>query len=134
GGTVFPVNPTRKAILGIKASPSLTAIDEPVDLAVIVTPPPSVPALMEECAPLGIRGVIIISAGFREVGPAGAALEQEVLRTARAAGIRVVGPNCLGVMSPVSERNATCAAGMPSGGQLVFVSQSGALRAAVLDW
>jgi acetyltransferase len=134
GGTVFPVNPTRRAILGIKASPSLTAIGEPVDLAVIVTPPPSVPALMEECAALGIRGVIIISAGFREVGPAGAALEQEVLRTARAAGIRVVGPNCLGVMSPVSGLNATFAADMASRGSVGFVSQSGALLTAVLDW
>ncbi|MET0773492.1 MAG: bifunctional acetate--CoA ligase family protein/GNAT family N-acetyltransferase [Candidatus Limnocylindrales bacterium] len=134
GGTVYPVNPARRAILGIKASSSLTAIGEPVDLAIIVTPPPSVPGLMEECASLGIRGVIIISAGFREVGAEGAALEQEVLRTARAAGIRVVGPNCLGVMSPVSGLNATFAAGMASPGSVGFVSQSGALLTAVLDW
>lgn len=134
GGTVFPVNPVRTAILGIKASPSLTAIGEPVDLAVIVTPPPSVPGLMEECASLGIKGVIIISAGFREVGAEGAALEREVVATARAAGIRVVGPNCLGVMSPVSGLNATFAARMATQGSVGFVSQSGALLTAVLDW
>jgi acetyltransferase len=134
GGTVYPVNPTRKAILGIRAAPSMTAIGEPIDLAVIVTPPPTVPGLMEECATLGVRGVIIISAGFREVGPAGAALEQEVLATARRAGIRVVGPNCLGVMSPVSGLNATFAADMASAGSVGFVSQSGALLTAVLDW
>jgi len=134
GGTVYPVNPVRKAILGIRSAPSLTAIGEPVDLAVIVTPPPTVPDLMEECATLGVKGVIIISAGFREVGAEGAELERQVIATAHRAGIRVVGPNCLGVMSPVSGLNATFAAGMASQGSVGFISQSGALLTAVLDW
>lgn len=134
GGTVYPVNPTRKAILGVRAAPSLTAIGEPIDLAVIVTPPPTIPGLMEECAALGVKGAIIISAGFREVGPEGAELERQVIATARAAGIRVVGPNCLGVMSPVSGLNATFAAGMATQGTVGFISQSGALLTAVLDW
>jgi acetyltransferase len=134
GGTVYPVNPARRSILGVKAHPSLTAIGEQVDLAVIVTPPPSVPALMEECAATGVRGAIIISAGFREVGSEGAALERQVVATAREAGIRVVGPNCLGIMSPVSGLNATFAAGMASQGSVGFISQSGALLTAVLDW
>ena len=116
GGTVFPVNPARKSILGVKAAPSLTAIGEQVDLAVIVTPPATVPGLIEECASIGVRGAIIITAGFREVGAAGAELERQVVATARATGIRVVGPNCLGVMSPVSGLNATFAAGMASQG------------------
>jgi acetyltransferase len=134
GGTVFPVNPKRASILGIKAYPSLAAIDDPVDLAVIVTPAVSAPGLMAECADKGVRGVIIISAGFREVGPEGAALEEQVLAAARAAGIRVVGPNCLGVMNPIGGLNATFAAGMAPAGSVGFISQSGALLTAVLDW
>ncbi len=134
GGPVFPVNPGRASVLGIKAYPSLDAIPDPVDLAVIVTPAASAPGLVAECAAKGVRGVIIISAGFREVGPAGAELERQVLVEARAAGIRVVGPNCLGVMNPVAGLNATFAAGMAPVGSVGFISQSGALLTAVLDW
>ena len=89
---------------------------------------------MAECAAAGVKGAIIISAGFRETGAQGAALEQEVVKIAREAGIRVVGPNCLGVMNPVHGLNATFAAGMASAGTVGFVSQSGALLTAVLDW
>jgi acetyltransferase len=134
GGPVYPVNPKRRSILGIRAYPDLAAIDDPIDLAVIVTPPPSVPGLVAECAAAGVNGVIIISAGFRETGPDGAALEQQVLEEARAAGIRVVGPNCLGVMNPIGGLNATFAAGMAPAGSVGFISQSGALLTAVLDW
>ncbi|CAN5765408.1 hypothetical protein BH24CHL6_BH24CHL6_16760 [soil metagenome] len=134
GGTVFPVNPNRRSILGIKAYTSLADIPDPVELAVIVTPAPSVPALIAECAEKGVKGVIVISAGFREVGPQGAELEGQILEQARAAGIRVVGPNCLGVMNPVRGLNATFAAGMAAAGSVGFVSQSGALLPAVLDW
>ncbi len=134
GGPVFPVNPNRASVLGIKAYPSLAAIPDAVDLAVIVTPAASAPGLVAECAAKGVRGVIIISAGFREVGPAGAELERQVLEEARAAGIRVVGPNCLGVMNPVAGLNATFAAGMAPVGSVGFISQSGALLTAVLDW
>ena len=134
GGTVYPINPTRPAILGVKAYPSLTAIGEPVDLAVIVTPSKTAPALVEECGQVGIKGVIIISAGFKEVGAEGVELERQVLETARKYGIRVVGPNCLGVMNPVGRMNATFAAGIANPGRVGFVSQSGALLTAILDW
>ena len=134
GGTVLPINPKRPSILGIKAYPNLAATGEPVDLAVIVTPAESAPGLVKECAEAGVKGVIIISAGFREIGPAGAALEKAVLTEARAAGIRVIGPNCLGVMNPIGGLNATFAAGMAAPGSVGFISQSGALLTAVLDW
>ncbi|HXX60246.1 MAG TPA: bifunctional acetate--CoA ligase family protein/GNAT family N-acetyltransferase [Candidatus Sulfotelmatobacter sp.] len=134
GGTVLPINPKRPSILGIKAYPSLAATGEPVELAVIVTPADSAPALVRECAEAGVKGVIIISAGFREIGPAGAALEAAVLAEARAGGIRVIGPNCLGVMNPIGGLNATFAAGMAAPGSVGFISQSGALLTAVLDW
>ncbi len=134
GGTVYPVNPGRASVLGIKAYPSLAAVPDAVDLAVIVTPAPSAPDLVAECAAKGVRGVIIISAGFREIGLEGAELERRVLAEARAAGIRVVGPNCLGVMNPIGGLNATFAAGMAPRGSVGFISQSGALLTAVLDW
>jgi acetyltransferase len=134
GGTVFPVNPTRPAILGVKAYSSVAAIGEPVDLAVIVTPAKTAPGLVEECGQAGVRGIIIISAGFKEIGPEGVELERQVLETARRYGIRIVGPNCLGVMNPVDGMNATFAAGMAKPGRVGFVSQSGALLTAILDW
>jgi acetyltransferase len=134
GGTVFPVNPKRSSILGIKAYASLADVPDAVDLAVIVTPAATAPGLMEECAEKGVRGAIIISAGFREVGEEGAELERRVLEVARRARIRVVGPNCLGIMNPIRGVNATFAAGMAVPGSVGFVSQSGALLTAVLDW
>ncbi|HYO42759.1 MAG TPA: GNAT family N-acetyltransferase [Candidatus Limnocylindrales bacterium] len=134
GGTVYPVNPTRPAILGVKAYPSISAIGEPVDLAVIVTPAKSAPGLVEECGEAGIKGVIIISAGFKEIGPEGVELERLVLLAARKYGIRVIGPNCLGIMNPVGRMNATFAAGIANPGRVGFISQSGALLTAILDW
>ena len=134
GGTVFPINPSRPSVLGVKAYASLADVPDPVDLAVIVTPAPTAPGLMAECAAKGVQGAIIISAGFREIGPEGAELERRVLAEARAARIRVVGPNCLGVMNPIGGLNATFAAGMAPAGTVGFISQSGALLTAVLDW
>jgi acetyltransferase len=134
GGTVYPVNPTRPAILGVKAYPSIAAIGEPVDLAVIVTPAKSAPQLVIDCGEAGVKGIIIISAGFKEVGPEGVELERQVLEAARQYGIRVVGPNCLGVMNPIDGMNATFAAGIASPGRVGFISQSGALLTAILDW
>jgi len=134
GGTVFPINPKRPSILGVKAYPSLAAVPDEIDLAVVVTPAPSVPAVIDECAELGIRSVIVISAGFKEIGPEGVELERRILERARSSGMRVVGPNCLGVMSPVSGLNATFAQGIAKPGNVGFVSQSGALLTAVLDW
>ena len=134
GGTVFPINPKRSNILGLKAYPSLAAVPDPVELAVIVTPSPSIPGVIDECVAAGVKGAIIISAGFKEIGPEGEELERQVLERARRGGIRVVGPNCLGVMNPIGGLNATFAAGMARGGSVGLVSQSGALLTAILDW
>ena len=134
GGTVFPINAKRSSILGLKAYPSLAELPEPVELAVIVTPAPAVPDLVEECAAHGVKAAIIISAGFKETGPDGVELERRILATARRAGMRIIGPNCLGVMNPIGGFNATFAAGIARPGSVGFVSQSGALLTAILDW
>ncbi len=134
GGTVFPINPKRPNVLGLKAYPSLAEAPDPVELAVIVTPPHTVPGVMDECVAAGVRGVIVISAGFKETGPEGEELERQVLARARAGGIRVIGPNCLGVMNPIGGLNATFAAGIARPGSVGLISQSGALLTAILDW
>lgn len=134
GGTIYPVNPKRESVLGIKAYRSLQEIADPVDLAVIVTPAATVPSIVGACADRGVANAIIISAGFRESGSAGAALEARVLAEARRGRMRIIGPNCLGVMSPLSGLNATFAAGMARPGNVAFLSQSGALLTAILDW
>ena len=120
--------------MGIRSYPSIGDVPDQVDLAVIVTPAPTVPGVIGECVAAGVKGAIIISAGFKEIGPEGAKLEQEVLATARAARMRIIGPNCLGVMSPLTGINATFAKGMARPGSVGFISQSGALCTSVLDW
>jgi acetyltransferase len=134
GGTIYPVNPKRPNVLGIKAYRRLADINDTVDLAVIVTPAATVPAIIGECADRGVASAIIISAGFREAGSAGVELEAKVLAEAKRGRIRIVGPNCLGVMSPLSGLNATFAAGIARPGSVAFLSQSGALLTAILDW
>jgi acetyltransferase len=134
GGTVFPVNSRRSSVLGVKAYPSLAELPETVDLAVIVAPAGTVPGIIEECVEQGVPAAIIISAGFRETGPEGAALEERVLEIARRGRMRLMGPNCLGVMSPVTGLNATFAGAMANPGNVAFLSQSGALLTAILDW
>jgi acetyltransferase len=134
GGAVFPVNPKRPNILGIKAYPSIQDLPEPVDLAVVVTPAPTIPGIVKDCVAQGIRSAILISAGFKEIGPEGLALEHEILEHVRRGRMRVIGPNCLGVMSPVTGLNATFAATIARPGSVGFISQSGALCTAVLDW
>jgi acetyltransferase len=134
GGTVLPVNPHRPNVLGIKAYPRLKDLPDPVDLAVIVTPASTVPDLIGECVEIGAKGAIIISAGFKETGETGVKLESQVLEQARRGRIRIIGPNCLGVMRPVSGLNATFAGAMAKKGNVAFVSQSGALCTAILDW
>jgi acetyltransferase len=94
GGTVFPINARRSSILGLKAYPDLASLPEPVELAVIVTPAPTVPDLVEECVANGVKAAIIISAGFKETGPDGVELERRILETARRGGMRIIGPNC----------------------------------------
>jgi acetyltransferase len=133
GGTIFPVNPKRPNVLGIKSYPTISDVPEKVDLAIIVTPAPSVPSIVKECVNLGIPGAIIISAGFKEVGESGLALEREILETARGK-MRIIGPNCLGVMMPHRNLNATFAGAMARPGNVAFISQSGAICTAVLDW
>jgi acetyltransferase len=133
GGTVYPVNARRQNVLGIKAYPSVSEVPERVDLAVIAAPAPTVPGIIRECVESGVEGAIIISAGFRETGPEGAELERQVLEEARRGRMRIVGPNCLGVMNPTTGLNATFAGAMARPGNVGFLSQSGALMTAVLD-
>jgi acetyltransferase len=133
-GKIYPVNPTRPSILGVPAFASVADLPPAVDLAVIITPPATIPGLIRECGAKGIRGAVVISAGFKEIGPEGAELERQLLAEARAAGVRIVGPNCLGLMSPSTGVNATFAQAMARPGNIAFISQSGAMCTAVLDW
>src|SRR5918998_1117942 len=133
GGTVFPVNARRPNVLGIQAYPSVSEVPASVDLAVIVAPAPAVPGIIRECVEAGVRGAIIISAGFRETGPEGVELERQVLEEARRGRMRIIGPNCLGVMKPNTGFNATFAGSIARPGSVGFLSQSGALLTAILD-
>jgi len=133
-GDVYPVNPKRLRVLGTPAFPKIGDVPGPVDLAVICTPATTVPGVIEECIEAGVKGAIIISAGFKEIGAQGAALEQQILERARRAKMRIIGPNCLGAMVPRVGLNATFAKPMARPGSVGFISQSGALCAAVLDW
>jgi acetyltransferase len=105
GGTVFPVNPNRPGVLGIKAYPKIAAVPDQVDLAIVVTPAPTVPGIIGECVDAGVKGAIVISAGFKEIGEEGAKLEQQMLEQARRGNMRIIGPNCLGVMSTATGLN-----------------------------
>jgi len=134
GGTVLPINPRHEAVLGIRAYPDVASAPTAVDLAIIATPAATVPAIVGECADAGVKGAIVISAGFKEIGVTGAELETQILANARRARMRVIGPNCLGLMSPSTGLNATFAAGMARPGSVAFISQSGALCTAILDW
>jgi acetyltransferase len=133
-GTVFAINPKRSEVLGVPAFPSIAATPQKVDLAVIVTPAPSVPGIIGECIKAGVKSALIISAGFKEVGPAGVELERQILTMAREAQMRIVGPNCLGIMNTAVKLNATFADRIANKGNVAFISQSGALCTAVLDW
>ncbi len=134
GGTIYPINPNRPSVLGIKAYPNIAAAPEQVDLAIFCTPAPSIPNLIKECVDMGVPGAIVISAGFKEIGPEGAALEAQIMEHARKGNMRIIGPNCLGLMNPHSGLNATFAADIAKPGSVGFISQSGALCTAVLDW
>jgi len=133
-GKVFPVNPKRDQVLGLKAYPNIAAVPEKVDLAVIITPAPTVPGVIGECIAAGAKSALIISAGFKEIGPEGAELERQILAQARDAHMRIVGPNCLGIMNTRIGLNATFADAIANPGNVAFISQSGALCTAVLDW
>jgi len=135
-GIVYPVNPKAKAICGVRTYPSVLEIPDPVDLAVIIVRAPLVPQVLEECGQKGVKGAIVISAGFKETGPEGAKLEAQVKEIAHHYGIALVGPNCLGVINtdPNYRLNASFAKEMPLPGNIAFISQSGALCTAVLDY
>jgi acetyltransferase len=134
GGTVYPVSDKRTSVLGIKAYKSVADIPELVDLAVIVTPAAAVPDVIGQCVEDGVRGAIVISAGFKEHGEKGKELERQILERIRGTTLRLIGPNCLGVMNPVSGLNATFASNIARAGNVAFISQSGALCTAILDW
>ncbi len=132
-GAVYPVNSRRSEVCGRRAWPTVAAIGQPVDLAIVITPAPSVPVVVEECVAAGVGGAVVVSAGFRETGEAGAGIERRVLAEARRGGLRLIGPNCLGVMVPAAGLNATFAPRMGRSGRVAFLSQSGALGTAILD-
>ncbi len=134
GGRLFAVNPKHSTVFGVRCVANAADLPAAVDLAVIVTPAPAVPALIDDCGRAGVRAAVVISAGFGETGDAGAALERAMLDNARRHGIRLLGPNCLGIMRPACGLNATFARGMPRAGSLGLISQSGAVCTALIDW
>lgn len=134
GGQVYPINPHAEAILDHKAYPSVKDVEGEIDLAVIVIPYPYVPDVLRECGEKGIPAVIVISAGFREAGMEGLERELELIEIAKEYGIRLVGPNCLGIIDTFTPMNASFSAGTPPQGPMAFMSQSGALGTAILDW
>ena len=133
GGTVFPVNSKRPNVLGIKAYPKVSDLPDKVDLVVVTTPADTVPDVLTEAVEAGIPAGIVISAGFKEHGEHGKELEARITQIIRGK-MRLIGPNCLGVMNPIRGLNATFAHSIARPGNVAFISQSGALLTAILDW
>lgn len=133
-GRIYPINPKREQVLGLKSYPFIEAVPEKIDLAIIITPAQTVPKIIAECVDAEVKSAIIISAGFKELGESGHKLEEEILQHAKRGKMPIIGPNCLGVMNPIYGLNATFAKGMALPGNLAFISQSGAMCTAVLDW
>jgi acetate---CoA ligase (ADP-forming) len=135
-GTLYPVNPGARSILSVRAFPSITKIPDDIDLAMIILPPKPCLGAVEEAIQKGVKGIVIVSAGFREVGAEGLEIENQIVSMCREADIRVIGPNCLGVINPLDavRLNASFSARMPKPGNVSFISQSGALCTAVLDF
>lgn len=133
-GKVYAVNAKHSEVLGLKSYKSIRDIPGPVDLAVVATPAATVPQLIGECADAGAKSAVVISAGFKERGAEGAALEQQVQERLQRGSMRLIGPNCLGIMNPRIGLNATFAKDSPKAGNVAFLSQSGALLTAILDW
>jgi len=132
--TVYPVNPSHESVAGLKCYPNIAAIPEHVDLAVIATPASTVPEVVDECGKAGVDGVVIISAGFKEIGAEGVKLENEIRVIRAKYGLRLLGPNCVGFARPSAHLNATFLRDNPEPGSIAFISQSGALGSAILDW
>ncbi len=133
-GALYPVNGQRDTVFGRKAYKTIGAVPTQVDLAVIATPAPTVPGIIRECVAAGVKAAIVISAGFKEAGPEGIALEAQILEATDGTPLRVIGPNCLGVMGPHVSLNATFSKDMPRTGNVAFLTQSGALGTAIIDW
>lgn len=133
-GPIYPVNPNAETILGLKVYPSIAAVPDPLDLAVICVPAPRVEAELEACGERGVRAVTVISGGFRETGPEGAAREEAIKRVIQRYGIALIGPNCIGTIDTHTPLNTTFVVGEPRPGEIGFVSQSGALVVAIMDW
>lgn len=133
-GRVFPVHPRAERIFDLPTYPSVSAIPELVELGVIVVPPEAVLSVAEDCGQAGVRGLVVITAGFKEIGGAGRELEQKLVEIVQRYNMRMVGPNCLGVIDTVIKLNASFAAFMPLDGDIAFMSQSGAMCTAILDW
>ena len=134
-GVVYPVNPASEAVLGIPCYPDVRTLPRVPDLGIICAPAPEVPHIVRDCGAAGIEGLIIISAGFGEIGDEGRALEEQVSEEFKKnPGMRIIGPNCLGIIVPSLHLNASFATGMPQDGSIAFISQSGALCSSVLDW
>lgn len=133
-GAIYAINPKHKRVQGQRAYASLHALGKPVELAVVATPARTIPGIVEACGKHGVKMMIIMSAGFRETGPEGRQLENQVTQTAKRYGIRLMGPNCLGIIRPSRELNITFGHNNARPGNLAFVSQSGAICTAILDW
>jgi acetyltransferase len=133
-GLLYPINSKHPEVQGQRAYTSISEIGQPVELVVIATPPQSVPGILEDCGVHGVKAAVIITAGFGETGPAGAALERQLVETAHRYNIRLIGPNCLGIMRPSIGLNATFNKGPADAGNIALISQSGALCTAILDW
>ena len=134
GHSTYPVNPRHDEILGAHCYPTIGDVPRAVELAVVVTPAVTVPGVVRDCVAAGVRGAVIISAGFKETGTEGARLETKILDEARRGQLRLIGPNCLGIMNPPIGLNATFAQNIALAGNVAFLSQSGALCTAILDW
>ena len=133
-GRIYAINPKRDEVQGERAYKSLDEIDEVVDLAVVATPAPGIPGIVEACGERGVRMMLILSAGFRETGAGGKRLEDQVSELVKRYGIRLMGPNCLGIIRPDKGLNITFGNNNAQPGNLAFVSQSGAICTAILDW
>jgi acetyltransferase len=131
---LFPVNPNRTKVLGKTCYPSITLVTERIDLAIIATPAQNVPEIVEECGKAGVEGLIIVSAGFKEIGEEGRKLEEQIEEIRKRYGLRILGPNCLGIIRPPMGLNASFLKAHPEPGKIAFISQSGALGSAILDW
>jgi len=132
-GKIFPINPKSETIEGLKCYADLAAVGQTPDLVIIIVPAKIVPGIMQQCAQVGVKSVIIITAGFKEVGKAGRELENQIVQIARQAGIRIIGPNCLGLIVPANKLNASFGGNLPAAGAIGYLSQSGALLTAILD-